>query len=184
MTANRVLGQIQRAFHYHDRHTYIKLYAQYVRPHLEFAAPAWVLWTAGDKACLEKVQERALKAVSGLHSQDYRARLEELKVTTLEKRRREADMVLTYKIMCDGDKKFSEQWFSLAAARRATRQASDLLNLVPKRGHHEYRREFFSHRVIQHWNRLPDNVKAAKTAGAFKTRYRLHMETSVPWTNV
>jgi ribonucleases P/MRP protein subunit RPP40 len=184
MTANRVLGQIQRAFHYRDRHTYIKLYAQYVRPHLEFAAPAWVPWTAGDITCLEKVQERALKAVSGLHGRDYRARLDELKMPTLEERRREADMVLTYKIMSDSDKMFSEQWFSRAAAGRATRQASGLLNLVPKRGHHEYRREFFSHRVIEPWNRLPDNIKAAKTAGAFKTRYRLHMETRVPRTTV
>jgi hypothetical protein len=184
MTANRVLGQIQRAFHYRDRHTYIKLYAQYVRPHLEFAAPAWAPWTAGDKACLEKVQERALKAVSGLHSQEYQARLVELKMTTLEERRREADMLLTYKIMCNSDKKFSEKWFSLAAAGRATRQASGLLNFVPKRGHHEYKRKFFSHRVIEPWNRLPDDVKAAKTAGAFKMRYRLHMETSVPRTNV
>jgi ribonucleases P/MRP protein subunit RPP40 len=95
MATNRVLGQIQRAFHYRDRHTYVKLYVQYVRPHLEFATPAWSPWAPGDKACLEKVQERALKAVSGLHSRDYQARL---KLTSQEERRKEADMVLTHKI--------------------------------------------------------------------------------------
>jgi Reverse transcriptase (RNA-dependent DNA polymerase) len=40
-TASAVLGQIHRAFHYRDRHTYVRLYAQYVRPHLEFAASAY-----------------------------------------------------------------------------------------------------------------------------------------------
>jgi hypothetical protein len=33
MTANAVLGQIQRAFHYRDRNIYTRLYVQYVRPH-------------------------------------------------------------------------------------------------------------------------------------------------------
>jgi hypothetical protein len=33
-TAGAVLGQIHRAFHYRDRHTYLGLYKQYVRPHL------------------------------------------------------------------------------------------------------------------------------------------------------
>jgi ribonucleases P/MRP protein subunit RPP40 len=33
-TAGTVLGQIHRAFHYRDRHTYVGLYKQYMRPHL------------------------------------------------------------------------------------------------------------------------------------------------------
>jgi hypothetical protein len=40
-TARGVLGQVTRAFHFRDRHVFIQLYKQYVRPHLEFAAPAW-----------------------------------------------------------------------------------------------------------------------------------------------
>jgi len=35
-TAQVVLGQISRAFHYRDRHIFVRLYKQYVRPHLEF----------------------------------------------------------------------------------------------------------------------------------------------------
>jgi hypothetical protein len=33
-TAQTVLGQISRAFHYRDRLVFVKLYQQYVRPHL------------------------------------------------------------------------------------------------------------------------------------------------------
>ena len=64
--ANAVLGQISRAFHFRDRRIFMQLYKQYVRPHLEFAAPAWSPWTQGDKETLEKVQRRAVRMVSGL----------------------------------------------------------------------------------------------------------------------
>ena len=63
---NAVLGQILRAFHYRDRNTFIQLYKQYVRPHLEFAITAWSPWTQADIQTLEKVQQRAIKMVSGL----------------------------------------------------------------------------------------------------------------------
>ncbi len=45
--ANAVLGQLHRAFHYRDGHTFVGLYKQYVLPHLEFAAQAWNPWLAG-----------------------------------------------------------------------------------------------------------------------------------------
>ncbi len=31
-----------------------------MRPHLEFASPAWSPWTEADKAVLEKIQRRAV----------------------------------------------------------------------------------------------------------------------------
>jgi hypothetical protein len=36
-TASAVLGQISSAYHYSDRYTFVGLYKQYVRPHLEFS---------------------------------------------------------------------------------------------------------------------------------------------------
>ena len=35
-TANAVLGQISRAFHYRDKQIFTGHYKQYVRPHLEY----------------------------------------------------------------------------------------------------------------------------------------------------
>jgi ribonuclease P/MRP protein subunit RPP40 len=49
-TAQTVLCQLTRAFHYRDRHVFLRLY---VRPHLEFCVPAWSPWQDGDKDCLE-----------------------------------------------------------------------------------------------------------------------------------
>ena len=43
--ASAVLRQLARNFHYRDKNMFKKLYIQYVRPHLEFAAPAWSAWS-------------------------------------------------------------------------------------------------------------------------------------------
>jgi hypothetical protein len=64
-TAQAVLGQISRAFHYRNGKVFAQLYKQYVRPHLEFATAAWSPWTTADRDCLEKVQRRAVAMVSG-----------------------------------------------------------------------------------------------------------------------
>ena len=61
--ANVVLGQITRAFHFRDRSTFVKLYKQYVRPHLEFSVPAWSPWTQGDSETLERIQKRAVRMI-------------------------------------------------------------------------------------------------------------------------
>jgi hypothetical protein len=42
-----------------------------VRPHIEFAVPAWSPWLEADKEVLEKVQRRAVQMVSGLKAHTY-----------------------------------------------------------------------------------------------------------------
>jgi ribonucleases P/MRP protein subunit RPP40 len=69
-TATSVLNQLRRNFHYRDRHTFIKLYKQYVRPHLEFSTPAWSPWLTGDKEVLEKVQEKEARTRRNVKSWD------------------------------------------------------------------------------------------------------------------
>jgi ribonucleases P/MRP protein subunit RPP40 len=178
-TASSVLGQIHRSFHYRDRHTYVWIYKQYVRPHLEFASPAWSPWLQGYIDCLEKVQERAVKAISGLTARDYAGRLKEIGLPTLAARRKEADMLQTYKIISDSDKEMCEQLFEMMANRRPTRQNAGVSNLVAQRATHGYRQGFYSVRVSEPWNSLPDNVKEAKNASVFKKRYRQHTEQIV-----
>ena len=64
-TAMAVLGQIGQNFHYRDRHIFVKLYKQYVRPHLEFSTPAWSPWLQGDIDRLEAVQKNLLGWLQG-----------------------------------------------------------------------------------------------------------------------
>jgi hypothetical protein len=86
-------------FHYRDRHIHMKLYMQYIRPKLEFASPAWNPWQQGEKNVLERVQEKAVKMVSGLKSNLSQEKCEELRLVTIEKRRLDQDLALTHKML-------------------------------------------------------------------------------------
>ena len=173
-TANTVLGQIVRSFSYRDRRTFVGLYKLYVRPHLEFASAAWSPWTRADIDVLEKVQKRAIGIISGMGGLDYAERLRALKMDTLEERRRESDMVETYKIM-NGLSADPAIWFAPAGQPgndRVTRLTADPLNVRIPATRLELRKNFFSVRVCEGWNALPSDVKNSVNVKKFKMAYR------------
>jgi ribonuclease P/MRP protein subunit RPP40 len=176
-TAQSVLSQISRAFHYRDRHTFKKLYVQYVRPHLEFAVTAWSPWLEADKSCLEKFQQRTVSMISGLKGTTYEEKLREIGLTTLEERRHQADMLQAFKIIRGFDKVDSSTWFQgVDVSIRTTRSAADPLNLRPQAARLETRRNFFSNRVGEAWNVIPGDIKRSKTVSSFKNAYRRYRE--------
>jgi hypothetical protein len=95
-----------------------------VRPHLEFATPAWSPWFQTDIQTLEIVQERAVKMILGLKSQDYNERCEELNLETLQERRKKQDMSQVYKLVHNIDKIGRVQLLNHVPDGR-TRQAPD-----------------------------------------------------------
>ena len=96
-TANGVLSQILRAFSYRDKVILPRIYKTYVRPHLEFAAPAWNPWLRGDIDKLEKVQKRLVSSVQGLRGHTYEEKLTEIGLDSLEDRRIKLDLIQTFK---------------------------------------------------------------------------------------
>ena len=112
-----------------------------------------------------------MKAVSGLRSQTYEERFVELQLPSLRERRREMDMVQTYKLVnCERGQQIVER----ADARRGTRATAGTDNLLKKRCLHEFRSNFFSTRVINEWNSLPNKTKEATTAKIFKRLYTVY----------
>jgi hypothetical protein len=150
-----------------------------VRPHVEFAVQAWSPWHQADKEALEKVQKRAVAMVSGLRSREYEDRLKELGMTTLEERRHQADMLNMFKTTT-GEQPDQAGWFRpLTAAARWTRHYADPLNVRPKHGRLEVRRNFFSVRAGDLWDQVPASIKRARTAASFKRAYAKHREEMI-----
>ena len=179
--ANQVLGQICRAFHFRDRNIFLKLYKQYVRVHMEFAVSSWRPWTQQDKDKLENVQRKAVRIISGLHGSTYEEKLEELGLQSLEARRERSDMIQTYKIVHGLDDVDKSLWFQHVAetSERLTRQSADILNLKPKNSKLELRRNCFSSRVVNSWNKLPQDVKSAKNVIVFKNKYDQYIRSTM-----
>ena len=166
-TAQAVLGQLSRAFHFRDRHVFVQLFKQYVRPHLDFSSQAWAPWSAADIEVLEKVQKRAINM-----SQEYEARLREVELTTLKERRHQADMAMVHRIITGKDYVDLAEWFSPASDNaRVTRVAADPLNVKVTHGRLETRKNFFSVRVTQQWNTIPCDIKKMRTVSGFKSAY-------------
>jgi len=170
-TARAVLGQILRTFSYRDRTVLMKLYKQYVRPHLEFSIQAWSPWQRRDVHLLESIQEKAVRQVAGLKSSQYEERLHELAMTTLEERRREQDLVQMFKIIRQIDNVDPTIWFTMVPDM-GTRRTEGGLNVRRNQAHLEVRRNFYSSRVAETWNTLPLSVKSANTVSGFKRMLR------------
>ena len=172
--ANSVLGQMARAFHYRDKETWPRLYKTYIRCHLEYCVQAWSPYTVADKELLEKVQRRAVGMISGLTGGTYEERLAECGLTTLEERRTRGDLIQTWKIIHGIDSVERSTWFQMVAdedTMHRTRLVADKTKLVKPKWKHKPREQYFSVRVVDRWNELPQSVREAKTINTFKNMY-------------
>lgn len=166
--ARVVLGQITRNFHYRDKKHFIRLYTQYVRPHLEFASSAWAPWTAADIQTVEKVQEQALRFTHGLKGGTYQERCAEVGLETLEKRRWIQDMMQVFKILKGKDKVCPDKLFTRVDHTTGTRMSADQMNLKKRMAKKDVRLNSFSVRVVDKWNRIPEEVKKLENPASFK----------------
>ena len=132
---------------------------------------AWAPWTAGDKAVLESVQRRAVGMVSNLRGSTYEEKLAELGMVTLDKRRIRGNLIQVYKTMSGKDNVDLQTWFRPAQQKDngpMTRAASGHFNVMRNEGRTELRKNFWSVRVCDAWNNLPDQIKEQPSTNGFK----------------
>ena len=167
--ANRALGLVTRTFKYHNPRSFTNLYKSYVRPHLEFAVQAWSPHLKKDKRTLEKVQRRATRQIPGMEGLSYQERLERTGLYSLECRRLRGDLIETFKILKELENVKEKDFFTRTIDtphHPPTRGGP--LKLFKKRCQSEIRNKFFSHRSVNPWNSLPEEIKSTNTVDSFK----------------
>ena len=175
--AKQVLGQMARSITLRDKVTWPKLYRTYVRPHLEYGVQAWNPWTQADITVLEKVQEQAMRYVSGANSSVYEERLCELGLLSLKERRHRGDMIQVWKYLHHKQDVDPAALFNLRNSNvtRPTRLSTRTYALNERESRGEQRRHFFTVRVVKPWNNLPDSLHHATDVDAFKIEFdRIH----------
>ena len=168
--AGAVLRQLARNFHYRDRYVFKKLYVQYVRPHLEFASPAWNPWQKEDIDILEKVQKKAVGLISGQKGTTYVEKCQEIGLETLKQRRDEQDLLQTFRILKNKET-YGEQELLVRNRRQegaATRSTTDPWSLTVPRSRLEIRKNSFTARAPELWNKIPAEVRACENLKMFK----------------
>ena len=136
-------------------------YRSLVRHNLEYCCQVWAPkarhgnWkTILD---IEAVQRTFTRVIDGMADCNYKQRLEKLNMTTLLERRMRGDMIETFKIL-NGFNNYGSQFF----------KQSDRTNNLVYRTSKLSNTDFFSERVLQYWNKLPEHVKDKNSVNGFK----------------
>jgi hypothetical protein len=167
--ANSLIFRIFSSFVNRDPKIMFSIFKSYVRPILERDSPVWSPYYKQDILRVEGPQRRYTKRLFGYgNDMTYLERLFLLGEETLLVRRVRADLVLVYKIihgMVDGLE-------DLIEFARDTRTRGHVYKIIPKPFHVNARKNFFSVRVANLWNKLPAHVVESTTLVAFKANLR------------
>uniref|UniRef100_K7GG65 Reverse transcriptase domain-containing protein n=1 Tax=Pelodiscus sinensis TaxID=13735 RepID=K7GG65_PELSI len=171
--ANRMLGNIKKGIENKTQNILLSLYKTMVRPHPEYCVQLWSPHLKKDILALESVQKRATKMIRGLERVPYKKRLKRLGLFSLEKRRLRGDMIEVYKIMNGVERADKEKLF-ISSLYRRTR--GHQMKLMGSRFKTNKRKFFFTQRVVNLWNSLPEEAVKARTIIEFKEKLDNFME--------
>jgi len=108
---------------------------------------------------IERVQRRATRLASNSRGVPYHERLFRLRLPTLQHRRRRGDLIEAYKIQHNLYDIEKEKIWTL----RQDRRRGHSFSIFKQRARLQRTGSFFTHRVVNDWNRLPEEPVTAVT---------------------
>ena len=163
---NQILWLIRRTIMYKEKQLIVPLYKAIVRPH---CIQAWRPYRKKDIDKLERIQRRATKMIPELRDLDlsYESRLLQCGLTTLETRRLRGDQIEVFKIVNGYEDVDRNMFFK---PKESSRTRGHKAALVKEQCRLNMRKYSFSQRVVNEWNKLPNDCVNASSVNMFKNR--------------
>jgi len=152
---------------YKKKEILLSLYKTLVRPLVEYFAAAWSPYYQKDKILLERTRHRFTRMFPELKFLPYEERLVKLGLWTLEERRNRADLIEVFKLVKGLVNNPFDMFFE-KSTNSHLRGHSWKLN--KRRCHMDVRKYFFSVRVVDRWNKLPQEAIDSTSVDVFKSR--------------
>jgi ribonuclease P/MRP protein subunit RPP40 len=168
----RLLWALRRSFKFWTIETTPRLVNTFIRPLIEYGAPAYFPLTKGECCDLEKVQRTATRLVPALRGKSYLERCSALDTFTLEYRRTRMDLIFTFKVLCLKEIPTVEHIFVNTTNARTRGHPFKLEKQRMKKMTANYS---LPARITNLWNNLPREIVEAPTVQRFKKLLDNHL---------
>jgi len=164
--AKPVLGCIKHSTTSLPKVVIIPLYSALMWPHLEFCVQFWAPPFGKGVKVLECLQRRTARLVEGLEGMACEEQLRTLGLSSVEQRRLRGNLIALCSLLgLGGSGEGGAELFSLGSSDGMRGNGS---KLHWGRFRLDFRKRFFTERVVKHWNRLPGEVVDAPSLPVLK----------------
>ena len=175
--ARRMSGLIIRNFTCKSPFIMVTLFKALIRPILEYANVVWCPYTRLNINKIEKVQQNFTKRINGMQHLSYTDRLSKLKLPSLEFRRFRGDFIETYKILHNIYDPLTTS--SLLTTDTNAKTRSNGFKLKKIRSNKKPYGKFFTNRIVNQWNQLPNHIVNADSINSFKNKFDTHFHDMI-----
>ena len=161
------IGCIRSCFKNKSKDFYKRMLMSYIRPTLEYNSSVWGINNIGHIICVERPHRRFTKLSQNQWANSYKCRLALFEQKSLLFRRITHDLVIAFKVIKGYYSNIEpNQFFAFNTSK--TRRKNRFKLIVPY-SRTSLRQNFWSVRIINLWNKIPDCVFDATTVPAFKS---------------
>ena len=164
---------IMRTFINKSKSLLIPIFKSLIRPVLEYGNVVWHPYLRKNIDEVEKIQRNFTRNIIGMKNLEYEERLRTLNLPSLEYRRIRGDMIEVFKILYNMYDPITTHTLFTVDTNITRGHNLKLKKVSFKTNKYKH---FFTNRVVNLWNSLPEEVVYASSLNVFKNRldYTLH----------